>query len=78
MGLRLLQINQSNCGRAELKIDQFYEMTKGRLRGLVGSMLNHRSLSPIFKSWRVSTLTSLHNLLESLSLFSLPRAQKWL
>ena len=41
MGLRLLQINQSNCGRAEMKSYQFYETMKGRLRGLVGSVLYH-------------------------------------
>jgi len=51
MGLHLLQINESNCGRAEMKIDQFYEMMKGCLRGLVGSALDHRSLPPVFESW---------------------------
>jgi len=52
MGLHLLQINESNCGRAEIKIYQFYEMMIGRLRGLVGCVLDHRSLPPVFKSWR--------------------------
>jgi len=39
MGLRLLQINESNCELAEMKIYQFYETMKGHLQGLVGSAL---------------------------------------
>ena len=50
MSLRLLQINQSNCGRVEMKIYQFYETMKGHLCGLVGSELDHSSLQNVFKS----------------------------
>ena len=52
MGLHLLQINESNCGRDEMKICQFSETMKGCLQGLVGSALDDRSLPPVFESQR--------------------------
>jgi len=54
----------------------------GRLRGLTGSVLDHRSLPPVFEYqrehiWRVFILDFTSLALSLLGLFSLPCAQKW-